>query len=111
MSKGMRLSFYGVTCTLGEITALRSALGYNSYPRYSGWGSGGYRNFLGLGSASSLFKPCESLVAKGLMCKRKAPSFSCSETIFACTDEGIRWLARFRRNHPRADLKEWLPVY
>ena len=108
MSKGLRLSFYGVTCSVEEVKAMSSALGFNTYPVFNGWGSGGYRNFLGLNSNSKgkLFLACESLVAKGLMTIRKGPDFSCSDTVFHVSNLGKAWHEAFRHKHPRADWGE-----
>ena len=108
MGKGLRLSFYGVACSVEEVKAMSSALGFNTYPVFNGWGSGGYRNFLGLNSNSKgkLFLACESLAAKGLMTIRKGPDFSCSDTVFHVSNLGKAWHEAFRHKHPRADWGE-----
>ena len=105
MSKGLRLSFYGVACSVEEVRAMSSALGFNTYPVLNGWGPGGYRNFLGLNcnSKGKLFLACESLVAKGLMTRAQRPAFSCAETVFHVSKLGKTWHEAFRRKHRHAD--------
>lgn len=108
MSKGLRLSFYGVTCTEGEVRAMTSALGFNTYPVYNGWGTGLYRNYLGLNASSKdgLFLDCERLVSKGLMVRRPGKPWSCCDSIFHVTKTGMAWHAAFRHKHPHADWGE-----
>ena len=109
MSKGLRLSFCGTTCTAHEIKVMAHALGYDTMPVFYGWGKrGGYRNFFGINPCYESEHPdciaCKSLVEKGLMWVENAPIVS--ESLFHLTKKGMDWFSRFRRNHPHADFKK-----
>ena len=108
MSKGLRLSFYGITCTIHEIKVMSHTLGYgNDNPVWDGWSKhGGYRNFFGINPTYTSDNPddiaCKSLVEKGLMYVES--SQISNELVFHVTMKGKRWFSHFRRNHPHADL-------
>ena len=110
MSKGLRLKFYGITCTAHEIKVMAHTLGYgNNNPVWDGWPkNGGYRNFFGINPAYSSEHPdgiaCKALVEKGLMYVESAPKFN--ESVFHVTPKGERWFRHFRRNHPHADWNQ-----
>lgn len=113
MSKGLRLSFYGIKCTVDQVKLMTHALGYNSCPALSGWGSGGYRNFIGLNKDfdSPDRRACDDLVSKGMMYVSESGFGSSSHIIyFALTDFGKVWLRAFKRVHPRADWRGKKPV-
>jgi hypothetical protein len=107
MSKGLRLGFYGVTCSVEEVKVMTHSLGFDSYPIYNGWGSGGYRNFFGCNRniKDNNFLACESLVAKGLMTSREAPGPG-TNVMFHVSKFGKAWHKAFRHKHPHADWGE-----
>lgn len=84
---------------------MASALGFNTYPHYNGWGKGMYRNFLALtrNTRDNLFETCESLVEKGLM--EAGISSICPDVIFRVNDRGKAWILAFKHKHPRAVLQ------
>ena len=107
MSKGLRLKFYGIACTVHEIKVMSHTLGYgNDSPVWHGWSkTGRYRNFFGINPAYEPENPdaiaCKSLVEKGLMYMEPAQRFN--ESVFHVTAKGMYWFRHFRRNHPHAD--------
>lgn len=108
MSKGLRLSFFGITCTKTEVQVMAHSLGYKTYPVFDGWGkNGGYRNFFGCNSNNKNedFIACENLVKNGLMYVENGKPWYCCDRIFHVTDKGKGWFSLFRRNHPHADFK------
>ena len=108
MSKGLRLSFFGTTCTKTEVQVIAHSLGYGTNPVFGGWGKyGGYRNFFGCNSDNKNedFIACEKLVKNGLMYVENGKPWSCIDRIFHVTEKGKDWFSLFRRNHPHADFK------
>ena len=104
MAKGLRLNFFGKTCTIDEVRAMGSALGFNSFPVFNGWGSGGHRNFLGLvKSDNKTYLACESMTKKGLMTRVAAGKNSCCDYVFHVSTAGKQWFYAFKHKHPHAD--------
>lgn len=100
MAKGLRLKFLGIECSGAQIHAMSAALGYNTCPEYeSSWGTGGFRNFLGLCKHGNLYEVCASLVNNGLMRATIPPKFAGDEILFHVTDLGQQWFRLFRRHH------------
>jgi hypothetical protein len=98
MSKGLRLSFCGTTCTAHEIKVMAHALGYETMPVFYGWGKrGGYRNFLALTLAMNpniqIVLRASLLLKKRLMWVENATVFS--ESVFHLTKKVRIGLAVF----------------
>lgn len=105
MSKGLRLSLYGVTCSVKEIKIISHALGFTESPAYSGWGKGGWRNYFGV-SAEQGDADCEALAKKGLMEATNA-LHNTGIVYYSVTRFGLRWFAKFRCLHPHADWRNY----
>lgn len=108
MSKGLRLSLYGIKCTVDQVELMTHALGYNSCPVFNGWGSGGYRNFIGLNKDfdSHDRRACDDLVSKGIMNVAESLISGSHIIYFNLTDFGKMWFRAFKRVHPRADWRK-----
>lgn len=108
MSKGLRLSYFGVKCSVQEVEIMTHTLGYNSNPVFNGWGTGGYRNFFGANNFTdnSDFRNCKSLTEKGLMYEGQPNKLNELITYFGLTEFGKQWFRAFKRQHPHADWKQ-----
>lgn len=105
MSKGMRLSFYGIKCSVDEAALMTHMLGYDSMPIY-GWGKGGYRNYCYLNRDD--FKDrdrvaCERLATLGIM-EKIDDDLNSAMIVFRLTDLGLKWFRAFKRGNPHADF-------
>ena len=108
MSKGLRLSFFGIKCTVTEVKVMTHTLGYTSEPVWNGWGARYDRNFIGYSKDSCSEEPraCKTLVEKGLMVRGKHKTWSPDTDYYHLTTSGKKWLTAFKRLHPHADWKQ-----
>lgn len=108
MSKGLRLSFFGIKCTVTEVKLMTHALGYNSEPVWNGWGTHYDRNFVAYSkdSCSEESQACKTLIEKGLMVRGKDKEWSPDTALYHLTMLGKKWFTAFKRVHHHADWKQ-----